>query len=372
LIMLTIVGVLLGGIFGFKLFGTIMFNRYMANMKAPVVTVSSTKVGYDWWQPQLSASSGLRAVQGIQVTTEIAGIVRTIYFQPGALVKAGDLLVQLNADSDIAQLNALTASAELAKTVYQRDKAQYRVHAISKATLDADAANVKNTQALADQQAAIVAKKTIRAAFAGRLGISEINLGQFLAPGASIVPLQEVDFVYADFFVPQQSLGELKVGQPVKMTVEGLPGKTFAGVLTTINPVLDLSTRNVEVEATIPNPNYALVPGMFASITVDTGAPKRYLTLPQTAVTFNPFGDIVYVISQKTGKNEKDKPVLTVMQRFVTTGDTRGDQVVILKGLKEGESVVTSGQLKLKNGSEVSINNKVLPANNPAPTVVDE
>jgi membrane fusion protein, multidrug efflux system len=370
-IMLICAGLLFGSIFLYKIFGIFMFKHMMATMQAPTVTVSAMKAGYSVWQPELQYYSSLRAIRGVNVTTELAGLVQTIYFTPGAEVKEGDVLVQLNANSDNAQLRSLQANADLANTTYLRDKAQYAIKAISKAVLDTDADNLKSLQAQVAQQAAIVAKKTIRAPFSGKLGISAINPGQYLNAGDTIVPLQELDLIYVDFYAPQQNLTKLSIGQPITLIVDTFPGQQFTGKITTINPVLDTSTRNVEVEATISNTEYKLVPGMFGTVVVNTGAPKRYITLPQSAISYNPYGNIVFIVSQN-GFDKKHIPVLTVNQSFVTTGEARGDQVTILQGLKEGDTVVTSGQVKLKNGTRIAIDNSTIPSNNPAPMPVDE
>lgn len=369
--MLIFVGVLFGCIFAYKLFTSLMIKMYIASNQSPVITVSAMEAGYSYWQPQIKATGSLRAIRGVNVTTELAGMVSTIYFTPGASVKDKDLLVQLNAVSDNALLHSLEANAELAKVTYLRDKAQFAARAISKQVLDTDAANLKSLVAQVAQQAATVAKKTIRAPFAGRLGISAVNPGQYVNPGDMIVTLQTLDPIYVDFYLPQQSLAVIKVGQQVEVKTDTFPAKTFSGKITTVNPAVDTSTRNVEVEATLANPEYELTPGMFATVAVDTEAAKRQLTLPQTAITFNPYGELVYLIKE-TGKDKKGEPILAVRQAFVVTGETRGDQIAILKGINEGDRVVTSGQLKLKNGSLVAINNSIVPPNNPDPKAPDE
>jgi membrane fusion protein, multidrug efflux system len=370
-IMLIVVGSLFICIFSFQLLKKIIINRAIRNNSAPAVTVSAMPVHYQWWQPSLLTYGSLRAIQGVNVTTELAGMVRTIYFKPGSEVKAGDILVQLNADSDIALLHALQAQEKLAAIVYRRDTAQFAIKAISKAILDSDQQNLKNLQAQVAQQAAMVAKKTLLAPFSGRLGISVINPGQYLNAGDQVVTLQALDPLYADFYVPQQSLIQLQIGAAVKIKTDTYPNKVFTGQITTINPIVDVKTRNVEIEATISNPHLALYPGMFVSAEIETGEKKRYLTLPQTAISFNPYGEIVYIVQQKD-KDKKGKPILKVLQTFVTTGEKRGDQITILKGLKEADVVVTSGQLKLKNGSLVTINNSLIPQNKALPMVIDE
>lgn len=371
LIMLAAVGLLFGGIFGFQIFKMKMIKKAMSSQKAPAVTVSTAKAGVQPWQPELKAVGTLRAVRGVDVTSEISGLVRTLHFKSGDSAKSGQVLVQLNADSDIAQLRASEAAAELARTVYERDKKQFAVRAVSQAVLDADSADLKSKRAIAAEQAAIVAKKTIRAPFAGQLGITTINPGQYLNPGDKIVTLQSLDKLYADFYLPQQELANLSLGQKVHLVSDSYPGRTFSGKITSINSKVDPETRNIQVEATIANPGHVLLPGMFASVQVETGKSQNYLTVPQAAVAFNPYGETVYIV-QEGEKGADGKAALTVKQVFVTTGPTRGDQVVILKGIKVGDTVVTAGQLKLKNGSSIIINNKIIPTNDKAPKPVDE
>lgn len=371
MIMLIILAILFGGVFGWKFIMGIMTKRYMAKMGAPAVTVSTMKVPATTWDSTIKGVGSLRAIVGVNVTTELAGMVQTIYFTPGVNVTEGTLLVQLNADAEIGQLHALQAQTELAKITYERDKSQYAVHAISKQQLDSDLWNLKNLQGQTAEQAATVAKKSLRAPFTGRLGISEVNPGQYLNVGDKVTSLQTLDPIYIDFYLPQQALSQLEVGQVVKVTTDSYKGKEFHGKITTIQPNVETSTRNIQVEATLENGEMELAPGMYASVTVTTGAPKSFLTLPQSAITFNPYGDIVYIV-QDNGKDEKNQPKLTAKQVFVTTGETRGDQIQVLKGLKAGDEIVTSGQLKLKNNSPITINNSVQPSDNPAPQLVDK
>jgi len=370
IIMLAIVGLLFGAIFGFQAFKAKKIKEFMSAMKMPPAKVTAMKAELQDWQPRLEAVGSLRAVHGVDVTSEIAGLVRDVRFASGDEAKEGQLLVQLNADADAAQLRALEAEAELARTVYERDKAQFAIQAVSQAVLDADAANLKSKEAQVAQQAAVVEKKAIRAPFDGRLGINAVNLGQYINPGDKIVTLQSLDPIYADFTLPQQELARLKIGQTVTATTDSYPGRAFGGTITAINPKVDPETRNVQLEATIPNPKHALLPGMYVSVTVEAGKPAPYLTLPQTSVTYNPYGESVYVVEESKGPD--GKPLLTAKQTFVTVGETRGDQVAILTGIKPGEMVVTSGQLKLKNGSAVIIDNSIQPSNDASPAPVDE
>jgi membrane fusion protein (multidrug efflux system) len=332
-------------------------------------TVSTVKVEALAWQPELSAVGTLSAVRGVDVSAEIVGMVREVNFKSGQDVKAGDLLIQLNADSDIAQLRSFEAAAELAAVVLERDKAQLAARAVSQAQVDSDTADLKSKRALAAERAATVAKKTIRAPFSGKLGITTVNPGQFLNPGDKIVTLQTIDPIYIDFYLPQKQIAALAVGMVVTLSSDAYAGQTFSGKVTSINPKIDVVTRNVQVQATIANAKRRLLPGMFARVGVASGEKKRYLTLPQTAITYNPYGSTVFVVKPGEQKDAKGSGEKIVEQVFVTTGETRGDQVAILKGLQEGQEVVSSGQLKLKNGTAVAIDNTVQPANsaNPVP-----
>lgn len=346
----------------------------MASMPKPAPSVVTAIVAQRAnWQPQLSSVGTLIAVHGVDLSSEISGLVREVKFKSGDDVEAGSVLVQLNADSDTAQLKALQTAVDLATTVLKRDQAQFAVQAISQAQLDNDKADVKNKMALVDQQAAIVAKKTIRAPFAGRLGISAINPGQYLNPGDKIVTLQTIDPIHIDFYLPQRQIGQVATGQPVNLTSDAFPDKIFHGTVTAINPKIDSASRNVQIEATIANPKHELLPGMFANVTVDAGKVASYLTLPQTVITFNPYGSTVFVIQKAQAKkdekgNTQPAQGLEAQQVLITTGETRGDQVAILSGIKEGQQIITSGQIKLKNGSPVVVDNSVQPANDPNPT----
>ncbi|MHB8907286.1 MAG: efflux RND transporter periplasmic adaptor subunit [Syntrophales bacterium] len=369
-VMLLIVGIVFGSLFGYKAYQARMSRQAMMTRTMPPVTVTAIKAGFQPWQPELQAVGSVRAVRGIEVTSEIAGLVRSVLFSPGGEADAGQILVLLNADADIAQLHSLEAAAELAALVYDRDRKQYAVQAVSQAVLDADAADLKSRRAQVAQQTAIVEKKTIRAPFAGRLGISMVDPGQYVNPGDRIVTLQSLDALYIDFLLPQQELARISPGQSVVASIDAYPGRTFSGRITTINPKVEADSRNVQVEATFINPGRKLLPGMFASVRVKAGVAQRYLTLPQTAIAYNPYGETVFIIEEK-GKGTGGKPILSVRPTFVTAGPTRGDQIAVLNGIREGDLVVTSGQLKLKAGSVVVVDNRVQPANDAAPRPVD-
>jgi membrane fusion protein (multidrug efflux system) len=367
IIMLTSIGVLLAALVGFNVFKAHMFAKFMAGNATPPAVVSAVVAGYQSWQPQLAAVGSLRAVRGVDVTTEVAGLVREVAFSSGQEVKAGRVLIQLNADADVALLRSLQAAADLAQIVYARDKAQYDIQAIAKAQLDADAADLKSRRAQVAQQAALVEKKTIRAPFAGRLGITTVNPGQYLNPGDAIVTLQAIDPIYADFYLPQQQFGQLAIGQNVAVDANAFGGQIFTGKIKSVSPRIDSATRNVQVEASVDNHERKLLPGMYANVKVDTGAQQRYLTLPQTAITYNPYGATVFVVKPGTQPDAHGKTLPVAQQVFVTPGPTRGDQVAILKGVDAGMQVVTSGQLKLKSGTPLIIDNRVQPADSPNP-----
>ena len=347
----------------------LQIRKLIANMPKPgAQVVTAMKAEMLEWQPQINAVGTLNPVRGVDVTTEVAGLVRSLHFHSGQDVKAGELLVELNADSDVAQLQALQAAADLSASVLARDRQQFEVKAISQAQLDADQADLRVKRASVAQQAALVAKKTIRAPFSGRLGITTVNPGQYLNPGDKIVTLQTLNPIYIDFNLPQKQLAGVSLGQRLTLSSDAFPGQAFAGKITAINPKVDPATRNLQLEATVANEKLQLLPGMFANVDVDAGGKKSYLTLPQTAITYNPYGSTVFVLKPGDKKDDKGNAQLEAQQVFVTTGPTRGDQVAVLTGLTAGQQIVTSGQLKLKNGSPVTVDNSVQPANSPNPT----
>ncbi len=368
--MLIITGSFLGCIVGYKIFIFFMMKQYFSQAQPPV-SVTTLVADYDSWQPTLLASGSLTAIQGVDVTSEAAGLVRKVQFIPGSEVKVGDILVELNQEADRASLQALKAKAELAEVTYRRDKAQFQTQAISQSALDAGSADLKSKIAEVDAQAANLAKKTIVAPFSGRLGIAAVNEGQYVNAGDKMVTLQSLDSIYVDFYIPQQSLAKLKPGKKILIKTESYPDQVFEGSINAIDPKVNVVTRTVHVQATLSNPEKKLLPGMFVSVEMHVDTPKHYLTLPQTAISYNPYGEIVYVVTEKA-RNAKNEPILVAHQTFVTVGDKRGDQVAIVSGIEKNQQIVTSGQLKLKNGDEVVINNSVLPANNPDPEPIDE
>lgn len=371
IIMLIAVAVVLGGVFGFQAFKAHMIKQVMAKLANPPQTVSTVIAKYQAWQPQVSAIGTLRARNGAALSLQQAGIVSEIDFKSGDDVRAGQVLLRLRSEDDIAKLHALQATADLAQVNYQRDLRQFKVQAVSRASLDSDLATLKSDQAQVEEQQALVDQKVLRAPFAGHLGIRKVDLGQYLPAGTQVVTLQALDPLFVDFYLPQQALADIKVGDTVAVYVDTWPGQKFSGQVTAINPQVDSSSRNVQIRAVLHNPSHRLLPGMFATLDISTGTERRYITLPQTAVAYNPYGDTVYVVLHK-GTNAAGKPQLLAQQTFVTTGATRGDQIAIVKGIKAGDVIVSGGQIKLHNDSPVEINNTVQPLNNPHPSVPNE
>jgi len=370
IIMLAFVGLLFGGIFGYQAFKGAMIRKFMSAAGVPPQTVSTAKAQFSEWQGQFDAVGTLRAVRGTDIAPEVAGVITVVHFQSGQEVQQGAPLVQLNAESDSAKLQSLAAAAELAQANYERNKKQLEIQAVSRAVVDADAASLKSAKAQVAEQQAIVNRKLVRAPFSGRLGIRAVDVGQYVTPGTKLVTLQTLDPVYVDFFAPQKSLGMIAIKQKITLKVDAFPGERFLGEISSIDPKVDPATRNVQVRATVRNPKRRLLPGMFATISLAWGEPQRFLTLPQTAVSYNPYGNTVFVLEER--KSENGKTALVAQQKFVTTGDTRGDQVAILSGIKEGDTVVTAGQIKLRSGVPVTVNNSVQPTSNPAPQPRDQ
>jgi membrane fusion protein (multidrug efflux system) len=367
-IMLAAVALVFGGVFGFQAFKAAMIKKFMSQMAQPPQTVSARKADFDQWQSKLEAVGSLRAVKGADLSLEVSGVVDSISFNSGDDVQEGALLLKLRSDDDVAKLQSLQATAELNDITYERDKKQFQLQAVSQATIDTDAANVKNAKALVAQQQAMLDKKTLRAPFAGHLGIRAVDLGQYLGAGTVIVTLQALDPIFLDFFVPQQAVDQVRIGEAVEVKVDAYKDQTFAGEIAAINPKVDASSRNVQIRAMLKNADRKLLPGMYATVDIPTGGPQKLITLPQTAITYSPYGDTVYIVDSNSA-DKSDKPQMVARQSFVTTGATRGDQVAVLKGVKEGDMVVTSGQIKLHNGSTVLIDNSVAPTADAAPNV---
>jgi len=370
-IMVIIVAVVLGGIFAWQEFKGKMIKKYMGGAATAPQTVSTVVAAPASWQARTQAIGSLRAVRGADLAAQASGVVDQIRFESGSDVPAGAVLLKLKPNDDPAKLEQLQAAAVLAEQTYKRDQEQFAAQAISQATLDTDMSSLKSARAQVTAQEALIDEKTVKAPFAGKLGIRQIDEGQYLTAGTTVVTLQALDPIFIDFYVPQQALAHLKVGQAVAANVDTYPGASFAGAIASINSKVDTASRNVQVRASFRNTDRRLLPGMYATVEIDDGIATSQITLPQTAITFNPYGDTVFLV-QRSGVDEKGKPRMTVLQRFVHLGATRGDQVAVQSGVAAGDVVVTSGQMKLRNGSPVIVNNSVTPANDITPTPPNE
>lgn len=334
----------------------------------PPECVSSALVREEKWEGTLSAIGSITAVQGVNVTTEVPGLVQDIAFEPGALVAKGDLLVRLDTSSEQAQLRAMEAQVDLARVNLERMTKLRAENMVSQSDLDTAEATMKQNQANADAIRTTIEKKTIRAPFAGRLGIRQVNLGQYLDVGKPIVSLQSLSPVYADFSLPQQELSRVNPGMRVRLSVDAYPDRRFEGQLTTINPDLDAATRSIGLQATVANPDQILRPGMFARAEVVLPQETNVLVIPSTAVLSAPFGDSVYVIESQEANG---KPGLAVRQQFVRLGPARGDYVSVESGLKAGERIASAGVFKLRNGMAVVENNDLAPKSTMTPRPPD-
>lgn len=369
-IVVVIVGVVFFLIFGFGAFRNIMIGKFLATLPFQPQTVATIKAPSTQWQPSMNAVGSLVAINGADISAEVAGIVDTIKFQSGDNVPAGALLVTLRANNDDAVLANLKATADLDRVNYQRDVKQLKADAVSQATVDSDQAALQSAVAQVQAQQALMAEKQIKAPFAGTLGIRQVDIGQYLAAGTEIVTLQQLNPLFVDFYVPQQALAQISVGQKISVQIDAFPGQNFPGTISAVNSAVDAATRTVQVRATISNDNLILRPGMFATVNIPVGQAQDLVTLPQTAITYNPYGDTVYTVAQ--GKGADGKQELIATQKFVQVGDTRGDQVAVTKGINAGDEVVTAGQLKLRNGVSVVVNNDVQVSNSPNPTPPNE
>ncbi len=375
-LMLIGAAVIFGGVFAVKAVMNKGMNDFFDTMAQPPASVSVAVAKAERWREGAEAVGTFVAVNGADVTTEAGGVIREILFEPGQRVKAGTVLVRLNTANEEATLRALEAAAKLAVSQRDRWRELGQQKLVSQADVEQRAADAASALAQAEAQRALIAQKTIRAPFDGTLGIRKANLGQFIAPGSAIVNLQSISPIFLDFTLPQQRMDQLAEGTAIRATVDSLPGRTFDGRITAIEPLIDSETRSVKIQATFLNSDNALRPGTFAKVGFDLGSEQAVVVIPQTAVSFNPYGNAVYVIREtQYGPDEKDaqgKPLtgvkLVVQQRFIKTGATRGDLVAVTDGLKPGERVVTSGLLKLRNDAVVTINNKVEPSAEVAPT----
>jgi len=367
-ILITLVGliVLIGAIGGIK---ALQIGKMIAQGEQfvpPPEPVTTAQVQKESWESRVTAVGSLEAVQGVTVTAELTGKVVEIAFEPGSRVKAGDLLVQQDISVESAQLRAAEASMMLAKSNFDRSRQLLGQKAIAKSEYDNADAQFKEATAQADNIRAVIAKKTIRAPFSGRLGIRHVNLGQIINAGEPIVSLQSLDPIYVNFRLPQQEIARIKTGLSIRLNMEALSDQPVTGKITAISPQVDAATRNIQIQATVANPNEHLRPGMFAEVAVLLPVSDPVLAIPTTAVLYAPYSDSIFVVedaqNEKNGTSEK-----RVRQQFVRLGEKRGDFVSILSGAEEGQTIVTTGVFKLRNGQSVVLDNTQAPEFNSAP-----
>jgi membrane fusion protein (multidrug efflux system) len=340
-------------LFQFKQLGSMKMNM-------PPTTVSSAVVKEEAWAPTLSAVGSISPVQGALVSAELAGVVSQIGFDNGGVAKKGDLLVQLDASSEEAQMHSSEADLELARADLDRARDLSSRKVVSKAELDNAEAKFKQKSASVDQMRSMISKKTVRAPFEGQLGIRQVNIGQTVNPGQPVVALQSLDPVFVDFALPQQYLGQLSTGLDVNVTTDAVRNRVFNGKLTAVYSMVDVATRNVTLQATFSNPDHVLRPGMFAKIDVVLPSKEHSIVIPGTAISYAPYGDSVFIIEKKADpKTGQESQV--IRQQFIRVGETRGDFVSVREGLKIGETLVSSGVFKLRNGMSVTINNNLAP-----------
>lgn len=366
-----------GGVFAVWAVMQTMMNAFFDDMPEPPVSVATFDARAEQWSGRLEAVGTLVAVNGTDVTTEAGGVVQEIAFQPGQPVQAGTLLVELNSAAELATLEALEASARLAGVQAERWRTLGVDQLVSQAEVEERTTQAATARAQAESQRALIAQKRIRAPFDGILGIRRVNLGQYVSPGDPIVSLQSLDPIFLDFSLPEQDLAHVREGLRVSARVGSIGGREFEGTVTAVEPAVDANTRNFRVQATLENPEHLLRPGSFARVGFEVGDAQDVVVIPQTAVAFNPYGNVVFVVvpgeegeggaAQEDG--DAEGPSLVVRQRFVTTGPTRGDMIVVTRGLEPGETVVDGGLLRLRNEAAVTINNEVQPSadENPQP-----
>jgi membrane fusion protein, multidrug efflux system len=329
----------------------------------PPETVTTATVTSESWETALSATGTLNAVQGVTVAAEMPGKVVTLAIESGRPVNKGDLLLCQDTSSEEAQLLGASAQVTLGRTELERSAKMLAEKIVSQSDYDKAKATLDQAISQVNNIRATIAKKTIRAPFSGRVGIRQANLGQILREGDPIVTLQSLDPVYADFTMPQQELSRLHTGLPVRVTCDALPGVTVNGRITALNPLVDADTRNIKLEATVANHGEKLRPGMFVNVAVGLPVERKVMTIPATAVLYAPYGDSVFVLEDdKKGKGGK-----VLRQQFVRLGEKRGDFVAISSGLKPGESFVSTGVFKLRNGQAAVVDNKLAPQFKQAP-----
>lgn len=369
ILMLVLMALIIAGLGFVKVRQFQAMAREYAAMQPPPDAVTTIVAAREEWPATLNAIGTVAAVQGVTVSADLPGLVDRIEFDSGRNVRKGDVLVQLDTRQEQAQFAGAEAQLQLARLNFERMQGLVDQDAVSRAEYDAAAAAHKQAEARLREIRATIDRKTIRAPFTGVLGIRQVNLGQYLTGGAPVVPLQSLDPIYVNFGVPQQDAAQMRHGRSVRVTVGELGDVAFTGRVSALDSVVDETTRNVQVQATLANPDGRLRPGMFVQAQVMLGANRAVIALPASAINYAPYGDSVYVVADM--KTPEGRTYLGVRQQVVKLGPARGDQVAVLAGVNPGEQVVTSGAFKLRNGAAVQVNNKVQPGNSRAPKPED-
>jgi membrane fusion protein, multidrug efflux system len=369
ILMLVFMALLIAGLGVVKLRQFQAMADQFAAMQPPPEAVTTIVAAREKWPTTLDAIGTVAAVQGVTVSADLPGIVERITFDSGRTVRQGDVLVQLDTRQEVAQLAAAEAQLQLAVLTHDRMKGLVQQDAVSRAEYDAAAAAQTQAEARVREIRATIDRKTIRAPFTGVLGLRQVNLGQYLSAGDPVVPLQSLDPIHVNFGVPQQRAGEMTLGRPLTISAADAGGLPFKGRVTALDAVVDPTTRNVQVQATLANPGGKLRPGMFVQANVTLGAPQPVVAVPASAINHAPYGDSVFLVTEM--KSPQGATYRGVRQQVVKLGPSRGDQVAVLSGINPGEEVVTSGVFKLRNGVAVQVNNKVQPANSATPSTED-
>jgi membrane fusion protein (multidrug efflux system) len=369
IVMLVLMAAFIGGLGFIKMQQFQAMAEQFAAMQPPPEAVTTIVATRESWPTTFAAIGTVAAVQGVTVAADLPGIVERINFTSGRTVREGEVLVQLDTKQEQAQLEAAQAQLELTRLNHERMSGLVKQDAVSRAEYDAAAANHKQADARIAEIRATIARKTIRAPFTGVLGIRQVNLGQYLSGGDPVVPLQSLNPIYVNFGVPQQEAAQMRPGREVRVVAEEI-GAEFTGRITAVDSVVDETTRNVQVQATLANPGGKLRPGMFVQTQVALGAPRDVVALPASAINYAPYGDSVFVVTEM--KDPQGQTYKGVRQQVVKLGGARGDQIAVLEGVNPGEEIVTSGVFKLRNGVAIQVNNTVQPANNPAPKPEDK
>ena len=351
--MLILTVMVFGLIFGYKAVGNYFMNDFFDNMPVPTVTVTATEVKPDQWRRTLTAVGTFQPVNGTELSSQYAGIIEQVSFESGALVEAGDVLFQLDTEIDRAELARLLAAEDIAQRDVTRLQPLVGQGNVSEQEVQRAQSQLQQAQAAVQAQQTLINRKTIRAPFTGVAGIRRVNLGQFVNPGQSLVYLESFDPIYLNFTLSERFLGLVSEGDIVEIIADAYNDQAFEGSITAIEPRVDSATRTFELQATVQNPENKLRSGLFGRVTLTQGAPRDVLTIPRTAVQFNPYGNVVYIISEN-----EDGDGLVAQQRLIRTGQELGDMVEVVDGLSEGERLATSGLLKLRNGVPVEINDE--------------